>query len=119
MLAGAAATSQRFTAPPLAGFGFQTLTPGDLDGQAPPAGSPGYFARQVDTEVHGPPNNPLQDFIEVWSLAVDWVTPANSLFALAANVPVAEFDSDSLWAVLVFLFSPARRRQHRWTRCAR
>ncbi len=95
MLAGNPATSQRFTAPDLSGFGFQTLTPGDLDGSTlPPAGSPGYFMRHVDTEAHGPGGFPTEDFLEVWAFDVDFVTPANSTFTQVANISVAEFDSE-------------------------
>lgn len=63
MIQGLPATFQRFTAPPLAGFGFQALLPGDLDGSTPPpASSPNFFVRHRDDEVHGaftpsvPPN---------------------------------------------------------------
>ncbi|MGB3713689.1 MAG: hypothetical protein WA996_04590 [Candidatus Promineifilaceae bacterium] len=95
MLAGNPATSQRFTAPDLSGFGFQTLTPGDWDGAtAPPAGAPNYFMRHVDTEAHGPSGFPTEDFLEVWAFHVDWSTPTNSSFAQIANISVAEFDSD-------------------------
>ena len=52
MLVGGAASSQRFTAPDQAGFGFQTMTATDLDGPAPPAGAPAYFVRHNDDEVH-------------------------------------------------------------------
>jgi len=94
MLAGAEATSQRFTAPPLDGFSFQTLTPADWDGNtAPPAGSPNYFMRHVDTEAHGPAGFPTEDFLEVWAFDVDWSTPANSSFVKIADISVAEFDS--------------------------
>ena len=52
MLAGSPATSQRFTAPALSGFGFQALTPADLDGATlPPGGTPGIFMRHRDTEA--------------------------------------------------------------------
>lgn len=95
MLAGTAATSQRFTAPALAGFGFQALTPGDWDGAAlPPTGSPAYFMRHKDTEAHGPSGFPTQDFLEVWAFAVDWLNPNNSTFTQVATISVAEFDSD-------------------------
>ena len=36
MLAGLPATAQRFTATGLSGFGFEALTPADLDGMTPP-----------------------------------------------------------------------------------
>ncbi len=85
---------QRFTAPPLAGWGFQTLTPADLDGPAAPAGSPAYFARQRDDEIHNDPfNNPFVDFIDIFELKVDFSDPALSTFGLATSVPVGEFDS--------------------------
>jgi len=96
MLAGAAANSQRFTVPRLAGFGFQALIPGDLDGaNTPPAGSPGYFMRHRDDEAHNPgSNNPAADFLEVWEFDVDFATPANSTFTGPLNITVSEFDSN-------------------------
>ena len=96
MLNGQAATSQRFTAPSLSGFGFQALIPSDLDGAtAPPAGTPNYFMRHRDDEAHNPgSNNPTQDYLEIWSFDVDFATPANSSFSGPINIPVAEFDSE-------------------------
>ncbi len=96
MLAGAAATMQRFTAPSLAGFGFQSMTPGDLDGATPPpAGSPAYIMRHRDDEVHNSgANNPNEDYLEVWEFHVDWATPGNSSFTHAYDIPISEFDSD-------------------------
>ena len=94
MLAGQSATFQRFIAPSLTGFGFQSLTPADLDGATPPpSGSPGLFMRHRDTEVHGPAGFPSQDLLEVWAFAVNWTTPANSSFTKIADIQVAEFDS--------------------------
>jgi hypothetical protein len=96
MLNGAAARPfQRFTAPDMAGFSFQALTPADLDGPtAPPAGAAGIFMRHRDDEAHNAgSNNPSQDFLEVWQLQVNWTTPASSTFTQVATVAVAEFDS--------------------------
>jgi hypothetical protein len=94
MLAGNAATSQRFTAPGLAGFGFEALTPADLDGMTPPpAGSPNYIMRQVDTEAHSIPGFPANDILEIWAFSVNWTTPANSTFVKIADILTAEFDS--------------------------
>ena len=94
MLNGLSATYQRFTAPSLSGFGFQALTPADLDGAtAPPAGSQGLFARHRDTEVHGPGGLPAKDLIELWRLQVNWTTPSASSFSKLADIQVAEFDS--------------------------
>ncbi|MFZ2360857.1 MAG: carboxypeptidase regulatory-like domain-containing protein [Anaerolineae bacterium] len=94
MLAGLSATFQRRTAPSLSGFGFQALTPADLDGAtAPPSGTPGLFMRHRDTEVHGPSGMPSNDLLEVWAFTVNWTTPASSSFSKIADIQVAEFDS--------------------------
>ncbi|MFZ2171547.1 MAG: hypothetical protein WAW61_18140 [Methylococcaceae bacterium] len=94
MLAGLPATSLRFTAPFLPVFGFQALTPADLDGRTPPpAGAPGYFIRQVDDELLF---NALtgNDYLEIWAFHADFATPANSTFTKLPDIPVADFDSD-------------------------
>ncbi len=95
MLTGGAATSQRFTAPALAGFSFQALTPSDIDGATvPPLGSPGYFIRHRDDESHNAgSNNATQDFLEIWEFDVDFATPGNSTFTGPTNIAVTEFDS--------------------------
>jgi len=95
MLAGLAAGMLRFTAPPLAGFGFQALTPADIDGSTPPpAGAPAVFVRHRDDELHNPSTaDPMHDFLDLFELHADFVTPANSTFTQLASVPVAEFDS--------------------------
>jgi hypothetical protein len=106
MLAGLAASLPvRRTAPDLAGFGFQALIPSDLDGPAPPAGSPNFFMRHRDDEVHNAgSNDPTQDFLEIWEFSVDFVTPANSTFTQLADIPVAEFDSDLCGLTSFFCF---------------
>ena len=106
MLAGlAAAAPVRRTAPDLAGFGFQALIPSDLDGPAPPAGSPNFFMRHRDDEVHNAgSNDPTQDFLEIWEFSVNFGTPADSTFTQVANIPVAEFDSDLCGLVSFFCF---------------
>ena len=95
MLAGLPATAQRFTAPDLAGFGFQALIPSDVDGAtAPPAGSPNYMIRHNDDEAHNPGGaNPVQDFLEIFEFHVDFVTPANSMLVGPIQIAVSEFDS--------------------------
>ncbi len=94
MLAGLPATVQRFAAAPLPGFTFQVLTPADADGNAPPLGAPAYFLRHRDDEEHSPGSaNPVADFVELFSLQVDFATPANSVFTGPLAIPVAEFDS--------------------------
>src|SRR6185436_10813339 len=96
MLVGGVATAQRFTAPDLAGFGFQALIPADADGaNPPPAGAPNPFMRHRDDEAHNPgSNDPAHDFVEVWSYHVDFATPANSTFTGPTNIQVTEFDSE-------------------------
>ena len=69
------------------------IMPADLDGPAPPAGSPGYFLRQVDDEYTAPGlNNPNFDFIEVWQFAPNFVNPANSTYNLATTIGISDFD---------------------------
>jgi hypothetical protein len=96
MLLGQPAAMQRFSVPALNGFGFQALTPADLDGETPPpTASPAYFMRHRDDEVHNFGNNdPSQDFVEVWEINVDFANPANSALTGPFNIPVADFDSD-------------------------
>ncbi len=94
MLAGLPATFQRFTVTALSGFGFQALTPADLDGMtAPPAGAPDYIMRHRDTEVHGPTGLPNSDILEIYAFHIDWTTPGNSTFTKLTDVTTAEFDS--------------------------
>ena len=94
MLNGEPATFQRFTVPDLAGFGFQALIPADLDGPPPPAGSPAFFVRHRDDEVHDITPDPAQDFLEIWEFSVDFSNPPNSTMTGPTNIPVSEFDSD-------------------------
>ena len=95
MLAGLPATAQRFTATGLSGFGFEALTPADLDGMTPPpAGAPNYIMRHRDTEVHGPAGFPASDILEMYAFHVDWTTPANSTFTQLPDIITSEFSSD-------------------------
>ncbi len=95
MLDGDPARLQRFLAPELNGFGFQALTPCDLDGPAPPAGSPHYLLRHHDDEVHNVgANDPTQDFLDLYEFRVDWTEPANSTLTGPTGIPISEFDSD-------------------------
>jgi hypothetical protein len=86
--------TQKFTAPALFFWFFQTLPPIDLDGPAPPPGTPAYFVRHRDTELHDPGTiSPTQDFIELWPFRVDWANAGNSRFGPVINIPTAEFSS--------------------------
>jgi hypothetical protein len=91
---GVARPSQRFTAPGLAGFGFEALTPADLDGaDTPPAGAPAIFARHRDDEVHNAPGT-AGDFVDLFELHVDFNTPASSTFTQLPSIAIAEFSSE-------------------------
>jgi hypothetical protein len=96
MLNGAVARpTQRFTGPGLAAFGFECLTPGDLDGATgPPAGAPAVFARHRDDEAHNPPGNPAIDFVDLFEFHVDFNTPANSTFTQLPSITIADFSSE-------------------------
>ena len=95
MLLGDPSTFQSFTVPGLDGFGFETLTPADLDGATPPPlGTPGIFMRHVDTEAHPSYSGGGQDYLEIWTFDVDFFDPSNSNFTGPLEIPVAEFDSD-------------------------
>jgi subtilase family serine protease len=65
------------------------MLPADLDGPAPPAGSPAYFV-QVDDDAWGAEPDQLQ----LWKFHTDWNNPALSSFTRAAALPTAPFDSD-------------------------
>ncbi|MDE0883983.1 MAG: proprotein convertase P-domain-containing protein [Myxococcota bacterium] len=96
MLAGQPAGMQRFTAPSLAGFGFQIINPADADGSIlPPPGTPNFFVRHNDDESHNPSSNdPSSDFLEIFEFQVDFVNAANSTFTGPLQIPIAEFDSN-------------------------
>lgn len=94
MLAGQPATMQRFSATQLSGYGFEALTPADLDGaDAPPAGAPGIIMRHHDDEAHSTPDNPATDFLEMWAFHVDWTTPANSTFTKLPDITITDYNS--------------------------
>ncbi|MFO1495430.1 MAG: proprotein convertase P-domain-containing protein [Lysobacterales bacterium] len=96
MLAGQAATLQRFSNSVLSGFGFQMSQPADLAGTTPPpAGSPGIFMRHRDDEVHNAgSNNPNEDYLEMFELRIDWTTPANSALTGPTSIAMPEFSSN-------------------------
>jgi hypothetical protein len=84
MLVGAAAAAVQFSVPRPSLF----LMPGDLDGPPPPAGTPEFFARQVDGDRFGG-----SDRLEVFAFSVNWANPSASTFVQVANLPTASFDS--------------------------
>ncbi len=94
MLVGQPATFQRLTVPDLGGFGFQMVTPSDLDGAAPPPpGSPNYFMRHRDDESHNSGPDPSQDFLEIFEFRVDFQNAANTSVTGPFAIGVADFDS--------------------------
>lgn len=87
MLAGQPAAMAYFdlfgTDPNLGG-----MLPSDLDAQAPPLGTPNYFA-QIDDNAWG--YSP--DQIQIWGASVDW-TRKQATFTRLAALPTAPFDSN-------------------------
>jgi hypothetical protein len=65
------------------------LLPSDLDGPAPPAGSPNYFV-SVDDNAWGFPS----DMLHIWEAHVDWVNTSNSTFTGPTDLPTASFDAN-------------------------
>jgi hypothetical protein len=85
MLNGAPAAMVQFSVPAPSLF----LMPSDLDGPPPPAGTPNFFARQVDGDRFGGGG----DRVEIFAFSVNWATPASSTFTQVASLPTAPFDS--------------------------
>jgi hypothetical protein len=96
MLNGATARpQQRFTVPKLSGYGFQALTPATFNGAtAPPAGAPAILARHDDDEAHaGASADGTKDFIDLFSLSVNWTTPSSSALTTLPKINITEFNS--------------------------
>jgi len=92
---GTARASQRFSMTSLAGYGFQTGTPADLDGpDAPPAGAPGLIMRHVDDEAHSNyPDDANHDLLEMFAFHMDWDTPANTTYTQLPSIQITDFNS--------------------------
>jgi hypothetical protein len=91
MLQGLSATAQRFAVPAYPTIGFQATTPITHDGgAAPPAGAPGMFMRMADDAWSATIPN---DRLELWTLSVDFTTPANSVMAGPTLLATDPFDS--------------------------
>jgi hypothetical protein len=65
------------------------MLPSDLDGPAPPAGTPNYFA-QIDDNAWGYP----ADQMEIWKFQTNWNQPTSSTFTLARILSTASFDAN-------------------------
>ncbi len=64
------------------------LLPSDLDGPAPPIGTPNFFLRQIDGNVFGG-----LDRLEVFAFKVNWGSPLLSTFTGPVSLPTDPFDS--------------------------
>lgn len=103
----ARATQKVTGAPALPGLGFQLFVPVDLDGAAPPAGTPSLFMRHRDEEFHGDAGaNPSTDRLELWELDVDFNNSNNTTFTKQPDVIVSDFDSNLCPPVSVFSCVP-------------
>ncbi len=81
---------------PLNGFGFQSITPVDLEGSiAAPEGMKPLFVRHRDDEVHsqGSPDSNNNDWIELWEMNINWSNNSASVSKIQ-DVPIEEIDSD-------------------------
>lgn len=79
----------------LNGFGFQSITPVDLEGDTPAsATTKPLFMRHRDDESHtnGSPDSPTNDWIELWEMTVNW-TNSTATVAKIQDIAVTEFDS--------------------------
>lgn len=88
MLAGASAQMVYFDLYPV-DPNLGGMLPSDLDGPAPPAGSPNYYV-QVDDNAWGYSPDQLQ----IWEFRVNWSNPGASTFTMNAALGVAAFDSN-------------------------
>jgi hypothetical protein len=84
MLSGLPAGAVQFIVPAPSLF----LQPSDLDGPAPPTGTPNFFVRQVDGNQFGG-----SDRLEMFAFSVNWGSPAASTFTSLPSLPVAPFDA--------------------------
>lgn len=79
----------------LNGFGFQSITPVDLEGDnAAPTGMKPLFVRHRDDESHtnGTPDSGTNDWIELWEMTINW-TNNTATVAKIQDISIAEIDS--------------------------
>lgn len=79
----------------LNGFGFQSITPVDLEGDnTAPAGMKPLFIRHRDDESHsnGSPDSGTNDWIELWEMSINW-TANTATVAKIQDIVIAEIDS--------------------------
>lgn len=81
---------------PLNGFGFQSITPVDIEGDIPvPANMKPLFVRHRDDEVHsqGSPDSNSNDWIEFWEMDINWSNNTANVSKIQ-DVAIEEIDSD-------------------------
>ena len=79
----------------LNGFGFQSITPVDLEGDnAAPAGMKPLFIRHRDDESHtnGTPDSGTNDWLELWEMTINWTANTASATKIQ-DISIAEIDS--------------------------
>jgi len=92
MLAGSpTANFVKFSLPCLSNDCPDGIQPPDLDGPAPPSGTPGLFSRAWDDDFDGPLTG--TDGYRLWELVPNFATPSASTFTELPIVPSAGFDS--------------------------
>ena len=82
-------TILRFTVPFIIGVGFQPMVPVDLEGNIAPNSTP-IFLRMYDDAWA---NSGGADHLELWTMNLNWVTPASSTISGPTNLPTAAFSS--------------------------
>ena len=94
MLNGAVARpTQRFNTPKDLVFGFEALTPADLDGaNPPPAAAPAIMMRHKDDE--GTPPATVDDFLQYWEVRINWTTPGSSTLTGPIDIAITDFSSE-------------------------
>jgi hypothetical protein len=79
----------------LNGFGFQSITPVDLEGSNPAAATTKpLFMRHRDDESHtaGTPDSATNDWIELWEMTINWAG-SSATVAKIQDIAITEFDS--------------------------
>jgi hypothetical protein len=95
MLAGQPASFQRFSVARRPNGGLEVLLPSTMQGPTPPPdGEPAVFVRSRDDEQRDEADTPFTDLLELWTLSVDWATPANSRLTQLDSVLVGDFDEE-------------------------
>jgi Secretion system C-terminal sorting domain/SprB repeat len=94
VLAGTTSPFLRTTVADLSGFGFQAITPVDLEGNIPfPAGQKPIYIRHKDDEVHGGATAGT-DKLEIWQATVTWTGTPSITVAKLQDILITDFDSD-------------------------